>query len=253
MEDKKFYSLNVNSDLLFMIFNYSKIILILLLSFSIYGCISNNNKKRGTNDILNQIKFTPPNCLDNINSFETDSLLIDYLEKISEENSFYGNDYYLVECNDVSNFSALNFNGKKIILYNKIFFLIISKIANTGKNEYENVWDNPLIKFILYHEMGHLVNNHMKIINGVIKNPLFTIDDRVNAEIEADKFSAIKMYEAGFSNHDLAYFYSLINSLYFTSDNKPNKSYLTHPNYKQRINNFNQLYINYKNENFKEE
>ena len=215
-----------------------KLILLLLILSS---CITpNRQKEKG-------IIYKSPSCLESIEDYKTESLLIDFLEKKSDKNpTILGEDYFLIACDDIDNFAALTYNGKKIILYNQLFFIMISKIINTGKNVYEDRWEHPAIKFILFHEMGHIENGHTIILDGRLINPFLNLKDRVNAEIEADEFASLNMYLKGFTDMDVTYFFSLINSYFVMSEEKGEQIYNTHPDYIGRTSIFKETYSKYK-------
>ena len=224
---------------------------LILFSLILTSCLTTNSHKKNHELKSYGTAFKMPSCLASVKNHKTDSSLTFFLKQKSNKiSTILDEDYFLIPCDDVANFAAIEYNEKKIILYNELFFLIISKIINIGKNVYEDAWEHPAIKFILFHEMGHIENSNCVISNGMLKSNYLTLEDKINAEIEADKFASLNMYKIGFSEKDVIFFFSQINS-YFILFERDELNYDTHPDYNERTINFKKTYSQYKNEKYK--
>ena len=188
-----------------------------------------------------------PNCLRSIQGIMTDNEFKKNLTQIADKNpSILDGDYFLIPCFDVSNFASIEFNGRKIILYNKLFFHLISKIVNTGKNFHENAWENPAIMFILFHEMGHFNHEDNKYENGGFSGTL-SKNHSIEREKRADVFAAKKMHTLGFGVNDVIYFQSAINAYLLLSQGSEKSINNTHPEYSERVELIKKTYKNFKN------
>jgi len=87
--------------------------------------------------------------------------------------------FVLVECNYVSNCSAVKFNGVRYILYDKYF---LQSLASRTKN-----WSNY---FILAHEIAHHTLGHTDLLET-------DLSKRRERELEADEFAAYTLCMLG--------------------------------------------------------
>ena len=101
---------------------------IILFSLILTSCLTTNRHKK--NDELKSYGtvFNMPSCLASVKNHKTDSSLTFFLKQKSNKSStILDEDYFLIPCDDVANFAAIEYNDKKIILYNELFFFMITK------------------------------------------------------------------------------------------------------------------------------
>ena len=188
------------------------------------------NKNSSGIDFKSVMKDDLTYCLENIASILPNQKAVDALKKIlllTDENDDYKN-YYIIPCDGVSNFMALNYEGKKIVLYNDFFVnFLFAKFKIS-----DNKWSHSSILTFLAHEIGHFKYRHAyNIIDGKVTNKIKLGDEKRKLELEADEYAGYIMAKDGNSLTELLRIFKISLNFYDKIlDLLPNKPIVkTHP------------------------